>query len=205
MTDSELVCPYCESGDEPRWKGYVPLYDRDYQRRFLLISQGVRESVKEIEHLQPVRCTRAKSSKASVVIRLDWWTTKACPRGDGRDVEADIEPVLFTIWKDAVLREWWIRKEMEKISVQPVVVSDKPVSLAPIAKAKRTAKDRMIQPPPKVEAAPKPSDQAAYDATLASLAGKVEMMKGAALLGRAFTIKDQPGENGHAAKVPKKG
>lgn len=149
MTDSELVCPYCETGDEPRWKGYVPLYDRDYQRRLLLISQGVRESVKEINHLDQVRCSRAKSSKASVIIRAETWTPKQCPRGDGRDVPADIEPVLFTIWKDAVLREWWVRKEMEKISVQPVVVSDKPVSLPP--KQKPPRKPAPAPTPPSAE------------------------------------------------------
>lgn len=205
MTNGEITCPYCLTEDEPRWKGYVPIYDRDYQRRFCIISQGVRESVAEIPLHGQVRISRAKSSKASIIIRAEIWTPKALPLGDGRSAAADIEPVLFTIWNDAVLRDWYALHWNDPPRAH---TSDNAVSLPASDAADRPA-------PAEIERQKLSREIAARGLLPATLgeqisetlrdAGDRELKAGANRLKGVFNTPQPASKNGTHAKPPKKG
>lgn len=109
FTNSTLVCAHCESGEEPVWKGYVPYYDRDLIRRFVLISQEIEESVEAIPLHAQIRIARAKSSKAAVIVRQENWTVKNMPYSALRAAGVDIEGALLLIWKDPELHAF-VRK-----------------------------------------------------------------------------------------------
>jgi len=106
MTHSALVCPFCEGGLAPVWRGYTPIYDREYLPRYVLITQDYLESVREIPVHAQVRISRAKPEKSPPIIRPELWTPKALPLGHGRDREPDLLPSLLRTWKDDELKRW---------------------------------------------------------------------------------------------------
>jgi hypothetical protein len=114
MTKSKLVCPFCEDKWEPVWRGYVPYYDREYVRRFVVITEDYYESVNEIELHAQIRLSRDKDTHAPVVIRPDTWRTQPLPTKADRAEPVDLMPFLCRVlWKDAELTEYAEQTELE--------------------------------------------------------------------------------------------
>jgi hypothetical protein len=116
-TDSKLVCPICESGEETIFRGYVPFWDTDYQRKFVLIPEDVFDLADEIECHQTIRISRPKGSREGNIVRPDGWTLKALPPKYVNMGEIDIVPALLTVWKDEQLRAWF-EEEWAKEALQ---------------------------------------------------------------------------------------
>jgi len=106
MTDSALVCPYCEAGHLPTWRGYTPFYDRDYVRRFVLIAEDIYESVEELPLHAQIRIARGKGSREGVTVRPELWRTSPLPPSKDRAAWVDLMPFLLDMWKDDELRRW---------------------------------------------------------------------------------------------------
>lgn len=136
MSDSALSCPMCAAGFPATWRGYCPFYDRDYQRRFVLISEDYREGYADIPLHAPIKLTRGKGSREPVVIRSEVWRTQPLPLTDGRDAEVDLTGFLLRMWRDVELEQWWYSRDM-------------PLSLDPAAPGVNRLDDiaRRVDPP----------------------------------------------------------
>ncbi len=149
FTDSLLQCPLCESGEEPVWKGYVPYYDRDFIKRFVLISREIEESVSAIPLHAQIRISRAKSSKAAVIVREEKWTVKNLPYSAYRAAGVDLEGPLLLIWKDPELHAFVRRVspvDLIRKQLVPTVKKDEPEPS--IVEGFHNLKARMTQPTP---------------------------------------------------------
>lgn len=105
MSEGALSCPHC-SRLELVWRGYVPIYDREYVWRFVVINADYRESVGEIERFTQVKMFRGKQATAPIVIRAENWRTLAIPRSTDRTAEPELVPALLRMWKDDELSAW---------------------------------------------------------------------------------------------------
>lgn len=131
-TDGELQCPYCEAGVELQWRGYLPVWDRDWALRYVLIGRDTMESVDCIERAEQITINRAKSMRSPLIVRAETCLTRALPNKAPWSEEVNMEDICLLLWKLPVLA-LWVRGSRSK--------SDKPLSL-----------------PAKVKAEPKRSD-----------------------------------------------
>lgn len=106
MTGSALVCPFCEANQSPIWRGYVPYYDPEYVRRFVLISEDHLEACEEIGHLSQIRISRAKGSRQPVVMSACNWRVASIPPSKDREQPVDLMPFLLKLWKDEELAKY---------------------------------------------------------------------------------------------------
>lgn len=104
MTGGRHPCPYCSEGVALVWRGYTPVFDQDYVQRFVCIPADIKKSVDEIGEHQQVRMTRAKSSKAPVILRAEQWRMHPFPKAGAPKWPVDLMPYLVKyVWKDEVL------------------------------------------------------------------------------------------------------
>lgn len=107
MSSHALKCPHCATGNKPQWRGYVPYYDEEYTRRFVLIASDYLESVAELEHLAPVVIQRGKSKTDPVIIKTKLWRTTPIPHSSERERPVDLARFcVVVLWKDDVLCAW---------------------------------------------------------------------------------------------------
>lgn len=129
-TDGALSCAYC-CKEKPVWRGYVPLYSREYVRSFVVISEDYNEAVCEIPRFEQVKLFRAKVVTAPVVIRAENWRTTPLPPSQTREAEPDMLPCLLRLWKDEELAAWH-RKSDIPVSQQPCPTAP-PAPSVPVA------------------------------------------------------------------------
>lgn len=120
MTASALICHHCDQRIKSAWRGYVPYYDEEYTRRFVLIAPEYLEAVTEIEHLAPIVVTRGKSKIEPVVIRPKIWRTQPIPHSTERERPVDL--ALFCVrvlWCDDILAAWDKAERSKAKTLQP--------------------------------------------------------------------------------------
>lgn len=107
MTGSALACPHCAVKIKSAWRGYVPYYDEEYVRRFVLISEDYLESVEELEHLAPVVIQRGKSKTDPVIVRQKLWRTTPLPHSAERSEPVNLARFcVLVLWGDDILLAW---------------------------------------------------------------------------------------------------
>lgn len=107
LTNDEIECPYCKAGQVPEWRGYVPLWDRDWTLRYVLISEELFASVDVIPFHGRVSVSRAKNPISPVVIREEAMLVRDLPqRAPWKDAVAML-PICLTLWKNAALTAWF--------------------------------------------------------------------------------------------------
>lgn len=124
-TDGELQCPYCEAGVELQWRGYMPVWDRDWALRYVLIGRDTMESVDCILRAEQITINRAKSMRSPLIVRAETCLTRALPDKAPWNAEVCMEDICLLLWKLPVLA-LWVRSTRSK--------SDNAVSLTTTAK-----------------------------------------------------------------------
>lgn len=122
MTGHALACPHCETKVKVQWRGYVPYYDEEYTRRFVLIAPEYLEAVAELEHLAPVVITRGKSKIDPVIIRGKVWrvTQPTIPHSAERADPVNL--ALFCVrvlWRDDILAAWDAAERRKAATTKP--------------------------------------------------------------------------------------
>lgn len=107
VTDGELSCPYCSAGMETVWRGYVPLWDRDWSLRYALVGKDHLESTDAIPWRAQVTVNRAKNPISPLVIREEQCLTRALPNKEPWSVEVDMLAICLVLWKHDPLAEWF--------------------------------------------------------------------------------------------------
>jgi hypothetical protein len=124
ITHGELTCPYCVAGLVPEWRGYVPIWDRDWALRYNLIGYEIFESVDAIPHRAQVSISRAKNPISPLIIREELCLTRELPNKAPWNELVDMERVCLALWKEEPLTRWVMSHR-----VSPSVESGAPLSL----------------------------------------------------------------------------
>jgi len=104
MSEGKLTCPYCADGLEPSWAGYTPYYTPEYERKFVIIKDDLYEFAMELELHTQVKFSRAKDSKAPVIVKPFNFRLTPLPADPEREKSVDMMPFLLNIlWKDLAL------------------------------------------------------------------------------------------------------
>lgn len=106
ITDDALECPFCRVGDESVWKGYVPLWDRDWTLRHVLISEQYLATVDAIPFHAKITVSKHKNPISPVIIREEPLLTRDLPNKSPWKDEVCMLAVCLTLWKNAPLTKW---------------------------------------------------------------------------------------------------
>lgn len=119
ITEGELQCPYCLGGLDPVWRGYLPVWDRDWALRYVLIGEDYCETVDVIGHREQVVITRAKNPISPLVVRQDVTLDRELPNKAPWSEKIDMEAICLELWKDAPLKEWVYTHRAKKPKPEP--------------------------------------------------------------------------------------
>lgn len=108
LTDDAMPCPFCTSGLAPVWRGYVPLWDRDWTLRYVLIGEDVFESVDSIPFRGRLTVCRAKNPISPLVVRPEEKPVllRELPERAPWVTPIDMLSVCLTLWKHPGLTAW---------------------------------------------------------------------------------------------------
>jgi hypothetical protein len=123
-TNGEMECPYCNAGLEPMWRGYVPVWDRDWTLRYALIGEEIFESVDIIPRGAQVVLTRAKNPISPLVIRQETKLVRSLPDKEPWTQPVCMEDICLLLWKLPALTAW-VHRERELRSALPAGVAVK--------------------------------------------------------------------------------
>lgn len=111
-SDGALSCALCSDGEDPVWRGYLPVYDPQYVRRIVVITADHAESVREIPLHAQVKMKRGKNKHDPCVVTADLWRTTPLPDSPDRSAPADIVPALLRMWRDVELIQWHMSSDI---------------------------------------------------------------------------------------------
>jgi hypothetical protein len=106
ITNGALQCPLCAANVNCEWRGYVPIWDRDFTLRHVLIGEAYFESVDAIPFHAQVTLSRAKNPISPLVIREEPSTFRALPNKSPWNCEVCMMAVCLTLWKNDALTKW---------------------------------------------------------------------------------------------------
>lgn len=151
ITNDEMECPFCKSGLIPEWRGYVPLWDRDWVLRYVLIGEDVFESADSIPFRSRITVWRHKNPISPLVVRPEEKPVllRELPERAPWAEPVNMQDICLTLWKNEALARWVLADRLKKpLPVEKPKRSDKkPFSPMTEAGAKK------YSPPPREQAA----------------------------------------------------
>ncbi len=147
LTKGELNCKLCAANIALEWRGYVPIWDRDFTLRHALISEDYHESVDMIPFRAQVILTRDKPRMSPLVIRAgDIATFRSLPEKLPWSKEIDMYAVARVLWKNAEVDAWYSSTSGRQLSAvgeaNPLDVAD----MSPMIRAAAGRANRMSDP-----------------------------------------------------------
>jgi len=124
ITSSELPCAFCAAGLVPEWRGFLPLWDRDWGLRYVLIGYDYFETADAIPFRAQLTVTRHKNPISPVVPRAEKCLTRELPEKAPWNEPIDMELLCLTLWKEPALEKWILADRLTRVST-----SDNPLSL----------------------------------------------------------------------------
>lgn len=106
ITGGALECPYCLSGLDADWRGYVPLWDRDWALWYVLIGEAYFESVDVIPFHATVEVSRARNPISPLVVRQEQTMLRQLPARSPWKDDVNMLAICLTLWKCAPLTKW---------------------------------------------------------------------------------------------------
>lgn len=91
----------------PEWRGWVPLWDRDWCLRYVLINESYFPSVDAIPHRAQVMCSRAKNPISPMVVREESSMLRALPDRAPWSAPVKMLDICLTLWKCELLVRWY--------------------------------------------------------------------------------------------------
>lgn len=123
LTNDALKCPLCTAGIPAVWRGYVPLWDRDWTLRYVLIGEDYFASVDTIKHGEQVELSRAKNPISPLVLRPGVGLVRKLPNEAPWNVPVNMFDICLTLWQCDPLNQWFARNP------RPASTSDNTLSL----------------------------------------------------------------------------
>lgn len=140
ITEGHHKCPWCKAGMVPEWRGWVPLWDRDWCLRYVLINESYFPSVDAIAHRAQVMCSRGKNPISPMVVREETTMVRALPDRAPWSSPVKMLDVCLTLWKCELLVRWYDKHPLvmnEEAEKEPLKSDGKPFSDGMKAAAKK--------------------------------------------------------------------
>jgi hypothetical protein len=130
ITDGALQCPFCAANMDPVWRGYVPVWDRDWALRYVLVNEEYFVSVDAIPVGAQVLILRGKNKISPLVIRQEVCLTRPLPDQAPFNKPVNMFAVCQLLWKNAALNKWAAEQDARGLvaDVAKVVEAPKPVA-----------------------------------------------------------------------------
>lgn len=131
ITEGAISCPYCSAKMVPEWRGYLPVWDRDWTLRYCLIGEDHFPSADAIPHRAQVVISRAKNPISPLVVREELKLTRQLPDRPPWSEPVDMLSICLGLWKDAELSRWVeanktaAKTDRAAAEVQPIDPSEK--------------------------------------------------------------------------------
>ena len=106
ITNGELKCAWCASQMISEWRGYVPVWDRDWTLRYVLIGEDYYESVNAIPLHAQIAISRAKNPISPLVVREELSMTRKLPDRPPWKEPVDMLEICLTLWQQDALTRW---------------------------------------------------------------------------------------------------
>lgn len=135
LSDGKLQCPYCEAGLETQWRGYLPIWDRDWMLRYVLIGEELLASVDAIPHRAQVVVSRAKNPISPLIVRHELSLTRELPSASPWKDEVDIAAVCCMLWRSPDLIPFCVGFHTAKELPKGIAVKDDGKPFAPMQQA----------------------------------------------------------------------
>lgn len=111
MTEGAIQCAYCSSGLVPEWRGYVPVWDRDFALRYVLVNEEYYVAVESIPVFDQVVCSRAKNPISPLIVRGETTMTRSLPKGKPYDAPIDMLSICLLLWRNEPLTAWFAKQQ----------------------------------------------------------------------------------------------
>lgn len=115
ITEGALQCAYCGSGLVPEWRGYVPIWDRDWTLRYAMIGETFFPSVDSIPFRAQVCLSRAKNPISPLIIREEVNLTRVLPDRSPWNEEVNTLDICLTLWQNVELAKWYAKHPPKKV------------------------------------------------------------------------------------------
>lgn len=106
VTNGGLECSYCKLGIDQVFRAYLPLWDRDYNLRHVLIGQDVFEAADRIPFRHTMTLSRALASRAPLVVNDEPLFVRLLPDGPPWNAPVDMLTICLTLWNDDPITQW---------------------------------------------------------------------------------------------------
>lgn len=108
LTGGEVSCPLCLAKFDKVWRGYVPIWDRDFVLHHALISEEYDESVSMIPHRGHIVATRDKPKMSPLVIRaIEPLNVRVLPDKPPYSEPVDMYRICRKLWKNPLVDAWY--------------------------------------------------------------------------------------------------
>jgi hypothetical protein len=119
ITGGELQCPYCAAGLDRMWRGYLPVWDRDWTLRYALIGADHVATTDAIPHRAQMILIRAKNPISPLVAREEMCLTRALPDASPWNTPIDMELICMVLWKVPDLTRWIMARRAKDARENP--------------------------------------------------------------------------------------
>ena len=114
ITRGGLECSYCKAGFDQVYRAYMPLWDREYQLRHVLIGEDFFEAADRIPFRHPVTLSRDASKRAPLRVSDEPMMVRLLPDGPPWNQPVDMLAICLTLWKDDNLSRWMMLDKTPK-------------------------------------------------------------------------------------------
>ena len=147
LTDGELQCPLCTARIDLVWRGYVPIWDRDFTLRHALIGEDYFESVDMIPFRAQLILSRDKTPISPLVIRAgDVATFRQLPEKAPWNVPIDMFAVCRVLWKSAEVDAWFAATNGRQLDTVGDAKPLDPATMNPMIRKAADRANRMSDP-----------------------------------------------------------
>lgn len=115
ISEGELQCPYCAAGLDLVWRGYLPVWDRDWTLRYVLVNEEYFMSVDAISIRGQLVITRAKNPISPIVVREEKHQFKALPDQVPYNTDICMRDICMLLWKNEPLNRWFAKTDVAKL------------------------------------------------------------------------------------------
>lgn len=122
LTEGKSQCPFCAAKLPLVWRGYVPLWDRDWALRYVLINQEYMLSVDAIPRGSQVVIYRAKNPISPLIIREEKHGFRALPDKPPFTTPIDMRQICQLLWQNDVVNRWYA--DLDSQAIKAAVATD---------------------------------------------------------------------------------
>lgn len=127
ITEGKVQCPYCVANLPLVWRGYVPIWDRDWALRYALINEEYMLSVDAIPVGSQVVVSRAKNPISPLIIREEKHGFRALPDKPPFNKPICTRDICLLLWQNDALNRWYADHDSRNMVADVATIIKAPI------------------------------------------------------------------------------